>query len=260
MTASSFDHIARDFTAARGLPPHVTEQIVDSLVGALPPGARVADIGAGTGRIARPLLARGVNVISLDLSLPMLQQLAAPSARIVADAARLPVLSGSLDAAYSVHVFQLIAHWRAALVEIRRALKPAGAFLSGYEWRPPDSPGAAILAHWREIIRAQGFPNDEPGARDLDDVKAALLEMGAQMQEWSVGEWTMTRTLARHIESIEHRTWSNTWQTPPGFFGRCLAELRAWAIERYGPLETEFTVPHRFVWQKFQWRLSIMGA
>jgi ubiquinone/menaquinone biosynthesis C-methylase UbiE len=252
MTAS-FDHIARDYTAARGLPPGVADEIVGALMETLPARARVLEIGAGTGRLAQPLQARGVEVVSVDLSAAMLRQFAAPARRAAGDAARLPFAAHSFEAAYSVHVFQLIAHWHAALTEIQRILKPGGAFFSGFEWRPPDSPGAQLLARWRTIIHAQGFPDDEPGARDLDDLRAELLRRGAQCSEQRVGEWTMTRTLARHIEAIEHRTWSNTWPVPPGFFDHCLAELRAWAGARYGPLETAFTVPHQFIWQKFWW-------
>lgn len=250
---TSFDHLAKDYTSARGLPPGVADEIVGALSEALPARARVIDVGAGAGRLAQPLRARGVDVLAYDLSVEMLRQISGPMPRAAGDAARLPFAARAFAAAYSVHVFQLIAHWRAALTEIQRVLKPGGAFFSGYEWRPPDSPGAQLLARWREIIRAQGFPEEEPGARDLDDIRLELLRRGARCTERRVGAWTMTRTLARHIEAIEHRTWSNTWPVPPGFFERCLAELRRWASARYGALETEFTVPHQFVWQKFEW-------
>jgi hypothetical protein len=63
----------------------------------------------------------------------------------------------------------------------------------------------------------------------------------------------VTRSLARHIESIEHRTWSSTWGVPDGFFAACLAELRAWAVGAFGSLEAAYEVPHRFIWQRFSW-------
>ena len=131
-------------------------------------------------------------------------------------------------------------------------LRPGGALLSGYDWRPADSPGDQIGKQWKAIIRSRGVQN-QPGARDFEDVKAALSAMGATLEERFVGEWTTTRTLARHLESIEHRTWSATWDVPDDFFPPALAELRAWAIATFGPLETEFTVPHRFLWQRFHW-------
>ncbi|MBI3762663.1 MAG: methyltransferase domain-containing protein, partial [Chloroflexi bacterium] len=175
-------------------------------------------------------------------------------ALVEADAARLPFAAGRFDAALSVHVLHLIAGWRESLLEVRRVLRPGGVLLSGYDWRPPDSPGALILEKWRDIVRSRGLEGYQPGARDFDDVKAALFEMGAMMREVSVGEWTTARTLARHIETIEHRTWSSTWIVPDDFFSNCLAELREWVVAEWGGLEREFTTPHRFIWQSFHWR------
>jgi hypothetical protein len=68
-----------------------------------------------------------------------------------------------------------------------------------------------------------------------------------------VGAWTTTRTLARSLEAIEHRTWAGTDSLPDGFLAACLAELRAWAQAEFGALEREFATPHRFVWQRFEW-------
>jgi SAM-dependent methyltransferase len=257
-----FDRAADHYDETRGFPPGVGELVADSAASALHPGARVLDVGIGTGRIAKLLLVRGFAVTGVDLSPRMMRRLletalpGAPRPLLVeADAAALPLAAGAFEAVLSVHVFHLIAHWQSALAEARRVLRPDGLFLTGYEWKPPDSPGARLFEKWRDIVRARGFEADAgPGARDFDDVKAALLAMGTVMDEWSVGEWQTTRTLARHIETIEHRTWSSTWNVPGDFFPQCLAELRAWAVGEYGSLEREFTVPHKFVWQRFRWR------
>lgn len=262
--ADAFDRAADDFTQARGLPADVTASIVQSLIEQLDPHARVADVGAGSGRIARPLLLCGMKVMGIDLSRQMLRQFGrelppdAPESQLVqADSVHLPFADRSLDAVISVHVLQLIANWQEALAEIRRVLAAGGALFHGYEWRPADSPGATMLQRWCEIVRdnarSNGLLMDEPGMHDLSDVKTHLLVMGAGMQEWLVGEWLTRRTLARNLEAIEHRTWSKTWDALPGFFDRCLGELRAWAIGNYGPLDTEISVAHRFIWQKFWW-------
>ena len=168
------------------------------------------------------------------------------------DALRLPFADAAFDAALSVHVFQLLPQWRAAVREVRRVLQPAGVFLFGYEARPPDSPGARLLARWRQILAAQGAPADAQSP-DLDEIAAAIRASGALGREQRVGAWTHTRPLSRHLEAIEHRTWAADWPVPAGFFARCLDELRAWARAEYGLLETEFTVPHTFVWQAFRW-------
>lgn len=259
-TSVSFDRAAHLYDETRGFPPGIGEQVAEAASDLIGHAARVLEVGIGTGRIARPLLARGVNVVGVDLSPKMMRRLleslppGAPRPPLArADAAWLPFADARFDAVLSVHVFHLIAHWRAALHEVRRMLRPGGVFLTGYDWRPPESPGDQIGKRWKAIIRARGVRN-QPGAQDFDDVKTALIESGASFRERFVGEWTTTRTLARHLESIEHRTWSATWDVPDDFFASALAELRAWAESTFGPPETEFTVPHRFVWQAFRWQ------
>ena len=140
-------------------------------------------------------------------------------------------------------------------VAVRRVLRPAGLFLTGYEWRPADAPGARLMDQWRAIVRSRGQPTDAPGpgTHDFGDIKAALRASGAHYHEVSVAEWTTRRTLARNLEAIEHRTWSSTWHLPEDFFAACLAELRTWAAVALGPPETEFVTPHRFVWETYQW-------
>ena len=258
----SFDRAADIYDETRGFPPGLAVLVADSAAAAIRPGARVLDVGIGTGRIAKPLLARGVAVTGVDLSPKMMRRLletlppGAPRPPLVeGDAARLPFAPRAFEAVLSVHVFHLIADWQSALAEVRRVLAPDGVFLSGYEWRPPDAHGTRLLNHWRDIVKARGFDTHTgPGARDFDDVKAALAATGAVMDEWSVGEWQTTRTLARHVETIEHRTWSSTWRVPDDFFPQCLAGLRAWAISEYGSLEREFVTPHKFIWQRFRWQ------
>lgn len=269
MKSVSFDRAADIYDATRGFPPGISELVADAALEIIGTQAQVLEVGIGTGRIARPLLARGVRITGVDLSRQMMGRLletlppASPRPILIeGDAASLPLAGSAFDAVISVHVFHLIADWRAALAETRRVLRspdpasgrPGGVFLSGYDWRPEDTPGVALLKKWRAIVSESGYQGDGPGARDFEDVKAALVEMGATMKERAVGEWTRTRTLAQHLETIEHRTWSSTWTVPDDFFPRCLAELRQWAIAKYGSLDQEFTVPHKFIWQAFQWK------
>jgi SAM-dependent methyltransferase len=268
MQSASFDRAADIYDATRGFPPGIGDLVAEAALDIIGTRAQALEVGIGTGRIARPLLARGMRITGVDLSRQMmgrlLETLPPDSPRpnlIEGDAASLPLAGSTFDAVISVHVFHLIADWRAALAETRRVLRspdlasgrPGGVFLSGYDWRPEDSPGIALLKKWRAIVNEGGFQGDGPGARDFDDVKAALVEMGATLEERAVGEWARTRTLAQHLETIEHRTWSSTWAVPDDFFPRCLAELRKWAIAKYGSLDQEFTVPHKFIWQAFRW-------
>lgn len=260
MDWTAFDNAAPDYERVRGFPPGIAEVVASAALELLDGRRRLLEIGIGTGRIGRPLLAHGVDLTGIDLSANMLAQLneqlppnGVRPALVLGDAVRLPFEAGSFEAVVTVHVFQLIADWQAALSEVRRVLLRGGVFLSGYDWRPADTPGTRLLERWREIVRAHGGPGVEAGTRDFTDLAAAVLESGAGAVERQAGDWTARRTLARHLETIEHRTWSGAWQAPEGFFDACLAELAAWATAEYGSLDREFEVPHRFQWQRFSW-------
>lgn len=258
MHSVSFDRAAQTYDQTRGFPPGIADLVADGAQQLLGPVALAVEVGVGTGRIARPLAARGVPVLGIDLSAAMMQQLRnqlAPGAPAMplaqADAANLPLAPGAADAVIAVHVFHLLANWRSVVDEVRRVLRPGGALLTGYEWRPADSPGARLMARWDEVVRTAGWLKHYPIMHDFDDIKAHLLDFGAKLTERTVGEWSVTRTLARQIETIEHRTWSSTWGVPHEFFASCLAELRAWAATEFGGLDAAYEVQHRFIWQHF---------
>jgi ubiquinone/menaquinone biosynthesis C-methylase UbiE len=264
MHSGSFDRAAHIYDETRGFPPGVGDLVAEAAEGLLAGRLAVLEIGVGTGRIARPLLARGVRVTGLDVSRKMMARLvqalpagAAPPSLVQGAAEALPLASASFDAVLSVHVLHLIPAWQASLAEMRRVLLPGGVILSGYDWRPNDAPGARLMERWRQIVAERSSESIQSatgrGTHDFEDIKAELLANGPRFDEVMVGSWTTTRTLARNLEAIEHRTWSSTWNLPDDFFAACLAELRAWAIAEYGDLDREFATPHRFVWQRFEW-------
>jgi SAM-dependent methyltransferase len=259
MLKNTFDRAAADYDTARAFPQGIAELVAGAALALVPNASTLVEVGVGTGRITRPLLALGANVIGFDLSGGMLAQLCEalppgtrPPPLVRADLIALPLPAAACDAVIAVHVFQLIANWQDALAEVRRVLRVGGALLFGYEWRPPDSPGARLREQWNEVLRARGG-EQPPKQHDFADITAALLAQGATLEERAVGAWTHTRSLARQIETIEHRTWSPTWNAPPDLFPRCLAELRAWAVAAYGSLDAAYVVPHRFIWQRYTW-------
>jgi SAM-dependent methyltransferase len=260
MTSPSFDAAAETYDQTRAFPPGIGEGVARGALEWIGGRRRVVEVGIGTGRIAIPLMACGAAVTGVDLSRQMMQRLrrALPSelalpGLVQGDAARLPLAAGSFDAVISVHVFHLLGDWLSALAEVRRVLRAGGVFLNGYEWRPPDSPGARLMERWRVIVQANGGSTHRAAARDFADLKLDLLATGARCEERTVGEWTTTRTLARQVETIEHRTWSPGWAMPEEFSARSLAELRAWAVTEYGALDSIREVRHRFMWQRFTW-------
>jgi SAM-dependent methyltransferase len=259
MKAVSFDQAAGFYDRTRGFPPGVADEVAEAAAEMLGPAKRLLEVGIGTGRISRPLLARGYDITGVDLSRRMMEQLlgalppgAPPPALAQGDAVHLPFAAQSFDAAVTVHVFHLIAGWREALAEVRRCVRPGGVLLSGYDHRPRGFPGDLLKRKWRDIVRRRGYDHLQPGTLEFEDVRRALTDAGVQTEERSVGNWETTRTVAQHIETVEHRTWSHTWAVPDGLFAACLDELRAWAVEQWGSLDHEFTTPHTIVWHRFQ--------
>src|SRR5690348_12256315 len=73
----SFDRVAECYDATRGFPPGIDQQIGAGFrrASGLPAGARLLEIGVGTGRIAIPLAAQGYRYTGVDISTAMMQRL-----------------------------------------------------------------------------------------------------------------------------------------------------------------------------------------
>ncbi len=139
------------------------------------PCAKVVDLGAGTGKFTRRLLATGANVIAVE-PVPAMKEIlerAAPHADAKLGTAQdIPLEEETVDAVVCAQSF----HWfasDAALSEIRRVLKPGG--ILGLIWNVRDertdwvSALTSIMAPfegetpryhhgtWRRLFPASGF-------------------------------------------------------------------------------------------------------
>jgi len=92
-------------------------------------GARLLDVGAGRGAVARAALARGCRVTAVDASEGMVSRLAADHPEITAeqqDAGMLEFPSGSFDVVTAGFLIQTLAEPAIALAEFRRVLAVGG--------------------------------------------------------------------------------------------------------------------------------------
>ena len=91
------------------------------LIGTLPAGARVLDLGAGPGSF--PSQRQDILVVRLDLERP---HRLGPGSYVLADAARMPFPPASFDLVVSNHSLEHFTELEATVREIGRVVKPDG--------------------------------------------------------------------------------------------------------------------------------------
>ena len=159
--AGMFDAIAPryDFlnhVLSAGLDRGWRDRAVDALE--LPDNARVLDVCTGTADLAIAIVTRvrGASVLGVDFAGEMLRLGGAkirsaslgPRVRLVrGDAARIPVVDRSCDAATMAFGIRNVAEPERALAEIARVLKPGGR-LAILEFGQPQIPGIRSLYSW----------------------------------------------------------------------------------------------------------------
>jgi SAM-dependent methyltransferase len=137
-------------------PPSAIDWLVGRLGLADRARAPVLDIGAGTGKLTRPLLERGLRVIAVEPVAGMRATLerTAPGADVRAGQAEaLPLTKGEVDAVVAGQAF----HWFAnatALREFARVLRPHGHLGLVWNRRDPHQPLQAAIGQLIDPYRA----------------------------------------------------------------------------------------------------------
>ena len=135
---------------------------LDRFAAHVAPGAWVADVGAGPGRYAIALAARGLRPIALDLSLSLLRagRELGVTRRVQADLLALPFATGMLGGAWaSASLLHLPSDdMPAALRELRRVVRSGGAaYISvkqgdGSSWESSAEGGARFFTYYRPAM------------------------------------------------------------------------------------------------------------
>ena len=252
MPGVSFDRATEYYDATRGLPAPVRDKLADVLSAELAGRGTCLEIGAGTGRIALPLHGRGVALVGIDLSVPMLRRLIAnaggrPFPVLAGDATSLPFRDGSVDAVVASHVLHLIPDWHRAVDEARRVLTREGSLLVDF--------GGGTPAPWsegvRSVLEANGVFHVRPGVSDERTV-ADYLGPSAVTRPLPAVSMTVRRSLARDLHDFEHQLHAWTWDYEPDHMAAACGEVRRWAESSGWNLNAEVDLERVIQWWAFE--------
>jgi SAM-dependent methyltransferase len=162
-------------------------------------GGRVLELGVGSGRLALPLAARGLDVTGIDLSDSMLDLLAAKP-----DAAALTVHRGDMaeadilvDGTFSVvfvafnTFFNLDSEQRQrrCLTAVARILEPGGSFVveAFVPIDPPDHVERDLSATRVELDRlVLAATEHDPAAQTITGQHVDITEAGVRLRPWRI--------------------------------------------------------------------------
>jgi SAM-dependent methyltransferase len=227
---AEFDQIARVYDDTREpLDPGVLASMVRTLSGW---GIRsVLEIGVGTGRVAVPLRAQGLEVTGVDASRGMLDRARAKGLdRLVRGSAyRLPFASGTVDAALFVHVLHILEEPARAIAEAQRVgrLGVAGLVRPARAAEPPPDPAQRPRRRVIERLRAQGIPVSDRAAGGPPLRERRLLETYPPQRLVTLDARDVTEPLARELDLFARGASRWTLRVPPDALAKAVDEVRA---------------------------------
>ncbi|GAA2480154.1 class I SAM-dependent methyltransferase [Streptomyces thermolineatus] len=195
--ARSFDKAAADYAANRPSYPPALLDAVEELAGRPLKGARVADIGAGTGLATALLHARGARVIAVEPGPGMASQfrLGLPDVPLVlGDGNNLPLASGSIDVITCAQAW----HWtdpRKSVPEALRVLRPGDAL--ALWWNDSDSTVPWVADQDYRLRRLFGAEDKEPDPTARFRGLPARLDFVTRRMAW-----TRTVPLDTHLANL----------------------------------------------------------
>jgi len=191
MSRSVFDPVAEQYDASR---PGYPDALFDAIESRARPlaEATVVEVGAGTGKATRELVARGARVLPIDVGAGMLAQLKSRSTgvpAVVGDGAALPVRDDVADLVACAQAF----HWlplERSLPEALRVLRPGGTL--ALWWNVSGAGDAPWMRRLLEQFRVT--PSGYAGQEWPDGVEGPLhatglvdrIEQVALPWEWRV--------------------------------------------------------------------------
>ena len=173
-------------------PGRIYDRLAEVLVDQAPTpltGARMLDVGAGTGAATRAMVAAGAaSVVAVDTAIGMLAHaLRDRPPAVVGDARALPFAAGSFDGSVAAFSLNHLADPAAGLREMARVTRHGGCLLASAYGADDTHPvksavEAALVAHgwaaepWYVAVREDTTPRLATPERAADAVRAAGLD------------------------------------------------------------------------------------
>ncbi len=185
----------------RGRPGWPSEAVA---VAGLRSSDTVLELGAGTGKLTRLLVASFERVIALEPEQAMRRLLAAncPDAEALDGAAEaIPLVDASVDGVFAAEAFHRF-EGRLAVVEIARVLRPDGMLV--LMWNLPAGPWEPSIAAVEQFLDDRGCPSRADVGYDPLDLNTVRYESG----EWRLpfegspfGEFE--ETSVSHVQTLD---------------------------------------------------------
>jgi SAM-dependent methyltransferase len=233
------------------------DNVARTLTAWLAPGARILEIGAGTGRVAVALAKLGFDVVAIEPALAMLRVLrdkaeAHPVRCIAAEGIRLPVPGRFADAIVIARLLYLVAGWRSLLNEAERVVAEQGLILHEWGNGALDEDWVEVRERARSLFEEAGVPNPfHAGARSESEVDQYIGELGfGRVARVSAGAGPIM-SISDLLNKIESGEVSYTWDVPKEIQETCLPSLRAWAEARFD-VDNRSPMPRELAWSIFR--------
>ncbi len=265
--------VVQQYDALRGHPPEVADAIGQAIAAQVGTGAKVLELGVGTGRIALPVAAAGCRVFGIDSSSHMLGALLRrmddediEDVHLAqADISALPFQDAAFDAALAVHVLHLVADWKSVLSDLSRVLRPGATLVLGRDWIDPESFAGKIRNYFRRTVVEVGTDMLPPGASAAAPPSGGaaivqhLMSLGARpvgQGEITAAEWRPELSPRQILDGIRSRDDAESWVLPDDVLDAVMHRLDAFAAAEWPDPEQALSVTRRFMLGVFRFGFS----
>ena len=211
-----FDRAAGAYdTTRRAVRPEAIEALAEELSDC----SSVLELGVGTGRLAAPLIDRGIQVVGVDLSRKMLDQGRAKGLErlVLGDVCHLPFRPKTIDGVLAVHVLHLVEGLRDVVAEATAVARKK--LVTIIERREPSD--RSLTWAYGQALRKRG-------------VRSARLWVQPELGIGMIVPPRRLETLVRYEEQesaeaalsgLDRRLWAVTWDVPDDVHREVLGEL-----------------------------------